>query len=102
MRFSLGNCICSSFQNQVVGRAVAAMYKARSWDEKAIHPRLRECTEGDAPKHAVLHRDHLVRCLVISFVRRARAICYQTALEAPVISFSHSRVDAHVRRDASQ
>ena len=40
--------------------------------------------------------------LMISFVRRARAVRDQTALEASIIAFSHSSMDTDVRRDASQ
>ena len=36
---------------------------------------------SDAPKDAVLHRDHLVGCFMISGISRARAVRDQTALK---------------------
>ena len=50
----------------------------------------------------MLHRHHLVRRLMISFVRRARAVHDQTALEASIIALPHRRVHTNVRRDATQ
>ena len=50
----------------------------------------------------MLHRDHLMRCTMISGISGTGPVRDQTTLEAPVIPFAHRRVDTNVRRDASQ
>ena len=50
----------------------------------------------------MLHRDHFMRRLMISFIRGTGPVRDQTTLEASIIAFAHRRMDTDVRRDASQ